>query len=451
MSDEEIRGLLRRVSRRDVLWWTVYAGTTAGALSLIEACGGGPSTAGTTGGTPADQTVELVYAAQQDDSGTVPKQIDAWKKANPRTQVKYQPGPKVSQDFHTQLVAAFTARSTVPDVFDADVIWPGEFASAGWMKPLDAYLTTSFRQGLFDSAVSVGQYKGKSYAIQRYYDAGRLYYRTDLLQKYAVDVPKTMTDLVSGARKIQDGERAAGNPNFWGFYWIGAQIEALFDEFLEWYWGLGGNLLDKSGNLKFDNDQGRKAAQFMLDTVYTDRVSPPGTPTYKTPEIVPFMQNGNAAFMRNWGFAWALLQDSKQSKVVGKVSVAALPGASKTGYGCTGGWCMAINSNARYPDRAWQFMQYMLGKQGQSQMATGAGLSPVRPDVLNDSRVQAADASFKLLPDILKATKSRPQLKNYTQVSAAIQPQLSAIMTRQKSPADGIKAAQSAVDDLLGS
>ncbi len=451
MSDDEIRGLLRQVSRRDVLRWTVYAGTAAGALRLIEACGGGTSTGGTTGGTPADQTVQLVYAAQQDDSGTIPKQIDAWNAANPKTQVTYQPGPKVSQDFHTQLVAAFTARSTVPDVFDADVIWPGEFAAAGWMKPLDSYLTGSFKQSLFDSAVTVGQYKGKSYAVQRYYDSGRIYYRTDLLQKYSVDVPKTMTDLVAAAKKIQDGERAAGNSNLWGFYWIGAQIEALFDEFLEWYWGLGGSVLDKSGKLKFDNDQGRKAVQFMSDTIYTDKVSPPGTPTYKTPDIVPFMQNGNAAFMRNWAFAWPLLQDPKQSKVAGKISVAPMPGESRTGYACTGGWCMAVNAGSKYPDRAWSFIQYMLGKQGQSLMATGAGLSPVRPDVLNDQQVQASNPVFKLLPDILKATKSRPQLSNYTQVSAAIQPQLNAIMTRQKSPADGLKAAQAAVDDLLSS
>lgn len=453
MSDDEMQALPRRVGRRDVLKWGVYAGTAAGALSLIEACGGtGPSSGSDAGGgTPPNQAVELVYAAQQDDSGTIPKQIDAWNAANPKTQVKYQPGPKVSQDFRTQLVAAFTAKSTVPDVFDADVIWPGEFASAGWMKPLDSFLTSSFKQGLFDSAVTVGQYKNKTYAIQRYIDSGRIYYRTDLLQKYAVDVPKTMTELVSAARKIQDGERAAGNPNFWGFYWIGAQIEALFDEFLEWYWGLGGSLLDKSGKFRFDNDQGRKAVQFMSDTIYTDKISPPGTPTYKTPDIVPFMQNGNAAFMRNWNFAWSLLQDPKQSRVAGKISLAPIPGERKTGYGCTGGWCVAMNGNSRYPDRAWQFMQYMLGKQAQSEMATGGGLSPVRPDVLDDAQVQASNASFKLLPDILKATRSRPQLKNYTQVSGAVQPELSAIVTRQKSPGDGLKAAQSAVDDLQSS
>ena len=220
---------------------------------------------------------------------------------------------------------------------------------------------------------------------------------------------------------------------------------------MEWYWAFGGELTDKSGKISFNNEAGLKSVNFMHDTIYTNKISPPGTPTYKTPDIVPFMQNGNTAFMRNWGFAYNLLQDQKQSKVAGKVSIAPLPGSSGLGFGCTGGWTMAINSQSAAPDRAFQFMTFMLGTKGQTMMATGAGLSPVRPDVLSDPAVQASSPDFKLLPDILKNTKSRPQIKNYTQVSGAIQPLLSAIMTNQKSPAEGLKAAQSAVDTLLNS
>ncbi|MHB8618981.1 MAG: extracellular solute-binding protein [Chloroflexota bacterium] len=109
---------------------------------------------------------------------------------------------------------------------------------------------------------------------------------------------------------------------------------------------------------------------------------------------------------------------------------------------------MGINANSKHPDQAWQFMTYMLGQKGQTLMATGAGLSPVRPDVLNDPAVQAKSPQFKLLSDILQHTKSRPQLKNYTAVSAAVQPNLSAIMTKQSSLANGLKAAQAAVDAI---
>ncbi|MHB8618982.1 MAG: extracellular solute-binding protein [Chloroflexota bacterium] len=356
MFEQQTGGTTRPISRRDLLRWGLYAGTMLSLADVLAACGGStaspaasapassggapaknpaasPSTAGNAGGA----AVKIVYATLQDDSGTVRKQIDAWNQATPKVQVQYQQMPKVSGDFHTQLVASFTAKSAVPDVTDCDVIWPGEFASAGWLKPLDSYLTDSFKKSLFPSAVSVGQYQGKNYAIQRYYDAGQLYYRTDILKKHNVSVPTTMADLVSAAQKLQEAERPS-NPNFWGFYWIGAQIEALFDEFLEWYWGLGGKLTDPKGKINFNNDAGLKAVQYMYDTIYTSKISPPGTPTYKTPDIVHFMQNGNTPFMRNWNFAWALLQDPKQSKVQGNIGNAPLPGKSGRGYGCTGGW-----------------------------------------------------------------------------------------------------------------
>lgn len=450
MSDSEFPEFLRRATRRDVLRWGLLAAGGPGALSLIEACGGSTAGQATAPQTDPNATVQIVYGAQQDDSGTIPKQVAAWNAANPKTQVTYQPGPKNSADLHTQFLSSFTAKSPTPDVIDSDVIWPGEFAAAGWIRPLDDLLTPGLKSGLFQSALTAGVYRGKTYAIQRYYDSGQLYYRTDLLQKYGLQVPRTTDELVAAARKIQEGERP-GNPNFYGFSWIGAKIEAIFDEFLEWYWSMGGELLDKNGKIAFNNATGRSALQFMYDTVYTTKIAPPGTPTYKTPDIVPLMQNGNVAFMRNWEFAWALVQNPAQSKVVDKVALAPIPSGpgGRQGYGCTGGWCIAINSQSRHPDRAYKFLEYMVSQPAQKEMALGASLSPVRNDVLTDPAVQGgAKGLFKQLPQILKATKARPALNSYTQISAAVQAELSAVITNQKNVADGLKAAQAAVDGI---
>ncbi len=50
-----------------------------------------------------------------------------------------------------------------------------------------------------------------------YTDAGLLYYRKDLLAKYGVQPPKTWGELAAAAKKLQDGERAAGIADFQGF------------------------------------------------------------------------------------------------------------------------------------------------------------------------------------------------------------------------------------------
>ena len=53
---------------------------------------------------------------------------------------------------------------------------------------------------------------------------------------------------------------------------------------------------------------------------------------------------GNAAFMRNWPYAYSVGQDPKSSKIVGKFSVTVLPhGPRGRSVATVGGWQLGVN------------------------------------------------------------------------------------------------------------
>lgn len=422
----------RQFSRRNVLRaGGALLGAGAGG-AMLSGCGGGFSS----GGSGSSSGKSLVFAAQKDDTGTMSKLVQQFNKKN-SAKVSYHQLPQTSNDVYQQYVSALSGGATTPDVLQIDVIWPAAFAASGWLKDLSSLAGNSFTSQFFDTSTQAGTVNGKLVAAQQYIDTGVLYYRKDLLAAHHVKVPTTMDELVTAASTLQ---KAQGSPNFHGFVFEGAQIEAIVDEWFEWLFGLGGT--GSTGQkLKVDTPDGVQALTYMHDLVWKQKVAPNNTSTLAPADALVLMQNGNAGFMRNWTFAAAQLDNAKASKVAGKIGVAPLPGKAGVGHGCTGGWMLAINAKSKNDKLAWQFIKYMTSTEAQVQMALGSGLLPSRPDAYDDAQVKAKRPTVAEMHTILAQSKSRPQIKDYTGQSSKVQPQFNACMANQKSPQAAISAA----------
>ena len=97
----------------------------------------------------------------------------------------------------------------------------------------------------------------------------------------------------------------------------------------------------------------------MANAVNVDRVVPSSALTWQEEQVCFAFQNGEAAFMRNWPYAWTLLQDESRSRVARRFAVAPFPaGDGGQPAAALGGAQLAINAGAPIPHSplsSWRF------------------------------------------------------------------------------------------------
>ena len=124
------------------------------------------------------------------------------------------------------------------------------------------------------------------------------------------------------AQTIMDGERADGNQDFWGYVWQGNAYEGLTCDALEWvYSSGGGTIVSPEKVITIDNE----AAAAALDRAagWVGTISPPGVTGMMEEESRAVWQGGNAAFMRNWPYAYNLGK-ADDSAIAGMFDVTSL-------------------------------------------------------------------------------------------------------------------------------
>ena len=326
------------------------------------------------------------------------------------------------------------------DVFQIDVIWPGILGTH--FVDLAPY-SNGAEKDHFASIVDNNTVNGQLVAMPWFTDAGVLYYRTDLLEKYGKEPPTTWQELTATAKEIQDAERAAGNGQLWGFVWQGKAYEGLTCDALEWIDSFGGGeIVDAEGNITVNNPKAVEAIALAASWVGT--ISPEGVLNYAEEEARGVFQSGNAVFMRNWPYAWAL-GNNDDSPVKGKIGVVALPKGGDDGKntGTLGGWQLAVSKYSDNPEVAASLVMYLTSYEEQKRRAIKGSYNPTINALYEDAEVLEANPFFGSLFDTFANAVARPSRvtgANYNKVSNefwnAVHAALSGTKTAEASMAD---------------
>jgi len=361
-------------------------------------------------------------------------------------------GPDSATDRLALYLQFFGAQSGDIDIMQVDVIWPGILAEH--LVDLTPYVGDAIND-YFPAIVQNNTVDGALVGIPWFTDAGLLYYRTDLLEKYGFDAPPTTwAELDEMATAIQEGERAEGNPDFWGYVWQGAAYEGLTCNALEWQvsWG-GGQIVEPDGTISINN--GQAAASFDMAAGWVDRISPPGVVSYMEEDARGVWQAGNAAFHRNWPYAFSL-GNADDSVIKDKFAVVPLPkgeGDNARNAATLGGWQMSVSKYSANVDAAAEVAVCLTSLEGQKIRATQGSMLPTIGSLYEDAEVLEANPFFGQLYDVFAGgAVPRPSTvtaEAYNEVSTVYFTEVNKVLTGQQTGQQAVESVESQLQSIM--
>jgi trehalose/maltose transport system substrate-binding protein len=330
-----------------------------------------------------------------------------------------------------QLLAA---RSPDVDVFQVDVVWPGILASH--LLDLGPHLDTA---GHLAEVVRNNTVEGRLVAMPWFVNAGLLYYRRDLLDAHGQRVPETWQAMTETAQAVMRAERArAGDERMWGHVFQGRAYEGLTVNALEWIASHGaGRVVEADGSVSVNNP--RAAQALALARSWVGTITPVGVLNYAEEEARGVFQSGNAVFMRNWPYAWPLL-NAEDSPVRGRVGVAVLPRGDVEGgvhAAALGGEQLAVSRYSRHPAQAIDLVRHLTSAAEQKRRAIAGAFSPSLIALYEDAEILAANPFFRDLLPTLRSAVARPSGVTglrYNRVSADVAATVHGVLAGQAEP-----------------
>jgi len=383
---------------------------------------------------PTDGTARLTFSgsALGPEGDIVRRQLARFANGRPGVRVELQVTPDSADQRHQLYVQWLNARAPTPDVLQLDVIWMAEFAAAGWILPLDA-----FKPDVHDflpATLAAARWNGALYAMPWFVDVGLLYWRTDLLDR----APRSLVELREMALRLREADAVR-----FPLVWPCARYEGLVTVFLEHLAAFGGGILDPRGRVIVDEPAAIRALGFMVNAVNVDRIVPQAALTWQEEQARFAFQNGDAAFMRNWPYAWTLLQDKSRSRVARRFAVAAFPkGDGGRPAAALGGAQLAVNARAAHPALAFELVAFLTAPEQMIERGRLAAQLPPRRSLYESPEMASAlPIPLDQVREVIEAAVPRPATPVYSELSEILQVRIHRALTGQQLPAAALQEA----------
>lgn len=378
---------------------------------------------------------------------------DMFMEEHPGIRLEILEGPEQTDDLLVLYADFFDTQSPAVDVIQVDTIWPGFVAPH--LVDLFAYLPEDVLETHIAAVAGNNVVDGKLVAIPWFTDVGVLYYRTDLLAAHGFDAPPaTWDELEDMAATILEAEQPK-NPDLRGFVFQGESYEGLTVNALEWIASHGGEtIVDEDGSVTIDNPDA--VAAIERAAAWVGGIAPDAVTGFNEEDSRQFWQRGDAVFLRNWPYVYALAT-ADDSSVAGNVGVARLPagpGSSGRSVGVLGGWSLGVSAYSDHPEEAVMAAAFFASERIQKMRAVDESFTPTIESLYEDQDVLDANPFYDIvgMRELLAAAVPRPAAQTaqaYFDISQAFYRSVHDVLTGRSSAEAAIEVLALDVEELL--
>lgn len=344
-------------------------------------------------------------------------------------------------EMHQKLMLTVQLKQGQYDVAQFDNSFLTPFGAAGTMMPLDDKIAASKEYDISDfgkGQQDYGKYKGQTLGLTLSTEPFIQWYRTDIYDALGLKPATTWDEFKANAKAVKESGKGDGmifgyGPNV-SWWWM------------TMVWSFGGKLYDENYNPTVNTPEAVAGTQFLKDML---AYAPEGALSASSDDAtIKFLSTDIGAMVQYSGY-WGMLNDPANQKHAGKIGTAPMPKGS-VDVTHLAGWNIGIPSDAKNPDVAWQFLEFVLGKSNAKNYLNAGAAAIGRKSIITDPELVSKYPYLPVL-DIPEGTRVEryPQIRVWPEFEKAAVDALAGIMNGSVEVKAGLDALQETEKPIL--
>ncbi len=363
--------------------------------------------------------------------------------------IEKQPHPYLEE----KALSDFKTKKGTYDIFNGDYSWTGKYVQNKYVLPLTDFLNnkkltypkynkSDFYKGFWNGT----SWKGIAYGLP--YDSVieyMFYNKTDFEKAGLVDkngnpeYPKTPKEWLATVKKLH-------NPPFvYGCGIQGKRHLAVVLEFLTILWAFDGEIYNGNFIAELNKDSALNALKFYKKL---SKYSPSNSTNWTWNETAIAMQKHIIASTILWDENYGMMEDVKNSNVVGNISYSTIPSISNKVISHYGGSSLFIPSSSKHKNAAYLFAQWATSYPVQL-LGVGKGASPTRKTIYRIPELRKKYPSFIATDAAAPNTGMRPRIPEWSEMVEIMAKELNLVITGNKKPEKALEIMHYKVNSIL--